>query len=506
MTQSTGDQSQLVDMLQATLPDRNGHEGLLGDDEVSDYDKFFHRALSHCSIPTNLYNHDQHRLITQPDSQIFPDILTKAADATSDCRFVMCDGRLFFVCDAATRWPDTPDNVSSVAAHLDADLLASIGTQGDGIVVLTANEYRLLGHLMCGFDLKTAADILGANYDTKRKQIQKILSKLGFNTQTSLLRTLAISTTATMLDELLTDTQRDTEIILAKKHYGPQIVINRISLGQGLEVPVWDFGDRKDRPVLFFHSMLAPVIFNEDLVKHLKQHKLRLLMIPRHFLGFAGTVPAEVRQARLIAAIAETVSYMTDEPLLCLGDSAGCSWAVRFAHSHPERVAHLYLAATPQSSSSWQRPTIFTDISTRLRRDDRVIAGITRLYNAIARVPSLSQRALLHMYRTSPADLASLENAFKSQNLFDWLKLIANHALSASIDEFANLQRDWIGDLNKLNLPVTFLHGQQDPICPVNEIESFAHDLSGGSILIFSDAGHFVIGQKLPKILEAIAA
>jgi pimeloyl-ACP methyl ester carboxylesterase len=168
-------------------------------------------------------------------------------------------------------------------------------------------------------------------------------------------------------------------------------------------------------------------------------------------------------------------------------------------------VSELHLSATPQSGANLISPTLFSDVSSRIRSSEQIIYGLTRIYNTISRSPVFSKRALSYMYRSSPADLATLERAFSDLQLSDWLTLIANRAVHSSLDEVVSLQRDWISDLFEMKVPVTFWHGTEDPICPIEEIQALAANLENASFKVFDGAGHFLISQKLDDLAAAFA-
>ena len=495
--------SELAQTVYSAVPHRQ-HAVPDGSRQQSEAERFFFRSFGHCDFPLALYDTNQDAVVLGPNGSEFPARLKPHQNRAAGCGFVMGQGRLFFTLDVPERWPHAPTDVAYVAAqvkvgHLPAiDVATSIGS-------LTNSEFELLGYLLEGLDLKAAAQAVGANYDTKRKQIQRILEKLGFKSQMAMLRSISVSLTAHLIEELLSQLPSDAEAALARKHYGQSLIVTRISIGQGLEVPVWDIGDRNGTPVVYFHSMLTPVIFSDSLPAILREHNLRMLMVPRHFVDVNEIPDSDARQRHIVDGIAAALSYLTSAPLICLGDSAGCSWAVRFTHSHPEMVAELHLSATPQSGANLQSPTLFSDVSSRIKSSEQVLYGLTRIYNTIARSPVFSRRALSYMYRSSPSDLATLEQAFSDLHLSDWLTLIANRALHSSLDEVVSLQRDWIKDISDIEVPVTFWHGTEDPICPIEEIERLVTDLEDANFKIVKGAGHFLISQKLDDLASAFS-
>lgn len=468
-------------------------------------ERFFYRTFGHSHLSVGLYDQANGLVASDPIGHPFPLRLVRPEGQKSGSGFILANDGLYFTFDGLDRWPDVPSSAAFVAAHISPAQLISVAARTAPPGKLTPSEFQLVGLLLEGLDLKTAAARIGATYDTKRKQIQKILEKLGLNSQTALVRTLALDLTVWLVNELLTQPAHDAETLLAKKHYGKTITINRVTVADSPEIPIWDFGARSGRPVLYFHSMLAPVILTRDLHSKLMAQNLRLLMMPRHFVGLESAMSPDTRQDRAISSLARALDYLTEDKLLCIGDSAGCGWAARFVAANPDRVSGLVLASTPQALPVTEQRTLFAEVSARIKQDRFVVSGMTRLYNTIARAPDLAQRALSYMYRQSPADLATLDAAFIDGQLADWLRLIANQAIHTSMDEVMNLQRNWTHDLRAIPVPLLFLHGNQDPICPASSAQDMADMMPNAAIHRFDDAGHFLLGQKFDEICRMLS-
>nr|WP_321507974.1 alpha/beta hydrolase [uncultured Celeribacter sp.] len=468
-------------------------------------DRFAHRQFARSSFPVNLYDAAGVRRIDGflgDGHTAFPQEMRMPQSSSSGCAFVVKDDTLFVLYDRLERWEDVPDALALVAVRLDRDRFGSLMPEAPDPQSLTQSEYLLLSHMLAGLDLRAAAAVMGASYDTKRKQIQTVMEKLGARNQAALLRALALDITARVLDEILPKEHQSYETSLVKRQFGKDVVISKITIGEGVEVPVWDFGARRGRPVLYFHNMLAPTVFDRDIIAELKRNNLRWIVIPRHFLNFAGVLGAQARVEKLTAALAETLAYLSDDPVVCIGESAGVPWAVNFARRFPHQVSHLVLSATPKPPDTGpvaKDPSLYEEMSQRLRRDERVLSGLTRIYNAIARMPSLAQRGLLHMYRHSPADTLFLERTFRQGYLSEWLRVIANEGTLASIDELMNLQRNWEDELTQVGCDITFVHGAEDPVCPAEAMAHMVGHLPNAQCEIVEDAGHFVLMQHFPR-------
>ncbi|WP_417280534.1 alpha/beta fold hydrolase [Celeribacter sp.] len=480
---------------------------LLNPKNEAQSERFFFRHFAQCRLPINLYDASGTRQINSyaPDSEmVFPTQLRMARQSVSGCAFVVIEGKLFFLYDRVERWPDVPDHIAFFAVHLDSPRLAALSVEFP-TMALTPSEYVLLAHLLSGKDLQTAAEATGASYDTKRKQIRTVLDKFRAKTQTALLRALSLDITAAVLDEILPLQDRRPETAQVKRQFGRAVVVNHLSIGEGDEIPIWEFGARRGQLVLYFHSMLSPVLFDEDMIRALKAQNLRILLVPRHFLSFTREAEPEVRMARFSQAMAEIVDYLTDEPILCLAESAGVPWAAHFVRHHPDHVSKLILCGTPQLFKAVKdsaSPTIFVDMSHRLRSDTRVLIGLTQVYNTLSRVPAFAQKGLGHMFRKSEADMACLRTLFERAHLSDWLRLIANHATLASIDEMISLQRDWHADLLATRCPMVMLHGREDPISPIEDAAAIAKNLPKALFEPVENAGHLVFSEAIDHVLS----
>ena len=453
-------------------------------------ESFFYRNFAHFGLEGNLYDRNGARQIDPllQEAPGFPAVMKMPQDAVSGCAFVVHEETLYFLYDRLERWEDAPEHLAFVALRIAPEALIELSESDLSPTSLSRSEYVLLAMLLAGHSLASAAEALGARYDTKRKQIQRVLEKFGADSQTSLLRRLSLEITARLLDALLARARHKHETALLRRQFGRDVVINSVTIGAGGEVPVWEFGSRRGRPILYFHNMLSPLAFQGEFSEQLCANDLRWLVVPRHFLGQDMPVDADRRMAHLTRALSETVAHLIDAPLICLGDSAGVSWAVHFARHNPGMIDHLVLSATPQPlqlRTSDQPLTLYGELSERLRRDIRVTAGLARIYNALARVPGMARKGLRHLYRHSPADLATLEELFAQAYLLEWLRVIATVGTNSSMDELRGLQRNWLADLKTLDCAISFVHGLDDTISPIAEIESLGDIVKSAAFLRF---------------------
>lgn len=469
-------------------------------------ERFFYRHFTERGLSINLYDSAGRRQINPVlprEVSPFPNLMTMPPDAAEGVAFLAVDDTLFFLYDRIEHWSGAPGHLAFVALKVEAECLCELTRSDLPGTELSKSEYVLLSLLLSGHSLKSAAEQIGASYDTKRKQVQNVLEKFGADSQTSLLRKLSLELAASLLDQIRPAQGQSREFTKVFSQFGNDVVVSNITIGNGIEVPVWEFGARQGRPVLYFHNMLSPIVFSEDLVAALRENGLRWLVVPRHFLGRDMPFETGIRMERLTHALARTIDVLTDDPVICLGDSAGVSWAIHFARHHPQKVAHLVLSAVPTPAPpkpNSQYNTLYSEVAGMLRDNPLTLAGLARLYNALARIPLLARRGLRHMYRHSEADSATLEALFERGHIFEWLQLIANLGTHSSIDELGALQRNWRADLERLDCPVTCIQGVEDPISPVGGIEDLCARLPAVAFHPVANAGHFVLAQAFPDI------
>jgi pimeloyl-ACP methyl ester carboxylesterase len=52
---------------------------------------------------------------------------------------------------------------------------------------------------------------------------------------------------------------------------------------------------------------------------------------------------------------------------------------------------------------------------------------------------------------------------------------------------------------------VSFLHGEEDPISPLQDIRAIAHTMPNGALQSFEGAGHLLLIQQFDALMRSIA-
>ncbi|MAM13742.1 MAG: hypothetical protein CML23_25475 [Rhizobiaceae bacterium] len=455
--------------------------------------QFLHRALPDFDLPGAVFDAGGDKVLSVDETEKLPENLALPENGDEGIAFRACNGRLVVLFNLRRHWSCVPDDALWLALELDQAFVEEV-TLTSG-ARLTGSEYQLLGCLLAGFDLKEAAAALNTSYDTKRKQLQVIFQKFDVASQAALTRTLSLRLLGFFTEAFGRRAPASPERTLLRRHYGRDVLVHSVALENGTELPVWEFGDRKGKPCLYFHSLLSPTVLCNDKVKILNRNGLRWLVVPRFFSpGASSAEPSHVLETQT-EAVAEYIRHFVGGPVTCVATNAGVSWAVHFAARFPELTECLMLAGVPHPpsmASGSKNRGLQSALTNASRKNPHIFAALVRAYAAIARRPELAGRAYRHGYRESPADLAVIEHYIDTGWALDWLSLIAERSTTSIVADLATNQRDWAAQAKTLPMPVSLLQGAQDKMCPPEVASELATQIAA-PLAIVPDAGHLLV-------------
>ncbi|WP_292052269.1 MULTISPECIES: alpha/beta hydrolase [unclassified Martelella] len=457
--------------------------------------QFLYTFLPDFGLPGAVFDAGGCKVLSVDETEKLPENLALPESNDDGVAFRACNGRLVVLFNLRRYWPAAPDGALWLALELErAFVEESIVTSGAG---LTNSEYQLLACLLAGLDLKEAAVALNTSYDTKRKQLQVIFQKFDVASQAALTRTLSIRLLGYFTESFGRRSPASPERALLRRHYGRDVLVHSVALENGTELPVWEFGDRKGKPCLYFHSLLSPTVLCDDKIEILNRNGLRWLVVPRFFSpGASGADPSRFLETQT-EAVAEYICHFVGGPVTCVATNSGISWAVHFAARFPELTECLMLAGVPyppsMASGSTNRglQSALTNVS---RKNPHVFAALVRAYAAIARKPELAGRAYRHGYRESPADLAVIERYLETGWALDWLSLIAERSTTSIVADLTVNQRDWAAQAKELPVPVSLLQGAQDKMCPPEVASELATQIAA-PLAVVPNAGHLLVAS-----------
>ncbi|MEM1301293.1 MAG: alpha/beta fold hydrolase, partial [Pseudomonadota bacterium] len=162
--------------------------------------------------------------------------------------------------------------------HWTPDMLAfSISEFG-----LTEAEVEVLVKLLIGASHAQAADELGKSRETVKAQAKSILRKFGASQMTDV--------HATALAYAYLGPSGAVTQLAPPTMSGPTLSSARIvSVGQGREVQVFEYGDPDGQPILFWHGLIVGPFFTPHMIASFRAAGLRVIGISRP--GFGRSSP-----------------------------------------------------------------------------------------------------------------------------------------------------------------------------------------------------------------------
>ncbi len=466
--------------------------------------EFFYAGLPAFDMPCCLLDADGQTihvgdLAFRPESLQLPDMNEHGVFMAEH------DNHLVLLLDIRRNWADPPADAVWLALQVGPRFFDAMTASPEA--GLTNSEYQLLACLLAGHDLKQAAERLNASYDTKRKQLQVIFQKFDVTSQAALTRLVSTRLMGYFIETLSRPLDRRPERKILARHYGRDVLVHSVALESGKELPVWEFGDRRGRPCIFFHGLISPTVLCDDKIAQLNRHGLRWIVVPRFFVSGAAKAHPLGFLESYTDALAEYVRHFIGEPVTLVAANSGVSWAVYFANRHPELAARMVIAGAPyppQQSIGAADRSMQAALSNALRQRPFVLSALVRSYAMLARSPALAARAYRHAYRDNPADLATIDRYLDTGWALDWLRLIGERATASVVADLAVNERGWESEAVNLQLPLSVLHGEEDMMCPPAAMESFCEGISNAELQFVPDAGHHVAASHF-ELLCALA-
>jgi pimeloyl-ACP methyl ester carboxylesterase len=236
-------------------------------------------------------------------------------------------------------------------------------------------------------------------------------------------------------------------------------------------------GGGEGPPLLLVHGFGGAAWNFTELVPHLAGRRLLIPDLPGH--GASTPLPA----APTLAAFADAIAGILDEPAGVLGHSLGGVVALRLAERRPDLVRGLVLAAAAGISSSTRRAELTIALAGIVQPGR--IAG--RRATRIAASQRL-RRLVFGGYEVSNPDLLT------ERAVHGFLRGPTLHtdALGAGLALAADDPRR---DLDRVRCPVLVLWGGRDRQVPVEDGFEYARRLRAPFRLI-ADCGHLLIGER----------
>ena len=379
----------------------------------------------------------------------------------------------------------------------------SWGPEAKGLLAqrfdLTDVETEIVGQFIAGVPLKQIAENRGRSYQTVRNQFQTVLEKTGCPNQADLLR-LLLGTSY-----LFSQIQTLADAVISAPVPGRNIAMARPN-GRFFDVQL--FGDMNGEPFICLPSIFGlPITAAIDA--KLRAQNLLMLGIARPGFGETSHPAAGQNLAECLAGdITALLDSMEIERCVFVGRASAAPMLFEVANRLPDRVTHAI-------SVNGMVPRPYVDMQSVVSSWTKSLFSASRMSPTIAalilgagnrlRLQMGTVRFFSKMYRRSAVDTAAVLNPDICQSLERGIQYVTDQGLRAGTQDMIGGFQDWRDTVKPLKMPITLLHGVDDPHVPINAVREFAEAFSDQIELIeFADGGGLLNYTHADQIFELI--
>lgn len=273
----------------------------------------------------------------------------------------------------------------------------------------------------------------------------------------------------------------------------------KIVHARGIDIASQSFGSSSDPAILLIMGATASMLaWPEELCVGLAKKGLFVIRFDHRDTGSSTTVtPGEAEYS--VEDMAEDViaimdSYNLDKVTL-MGMSLGGFIAQIVALTHPPRVRSIILVGTePLGWDGVELPHISREF----------LDHFSNLPALDWSNPKAVVDFLLTSERLSHGTGQPFDEAAALRRVQD---VIARAGNPASMFNHASIstREDWTGRFRDITCPTLVIHGEDDPILPVENGRAIAAGIERAELVILHGIGHELAAATLPEIVERVA-
>jgi len=348
--------------------------------------------------------------------------------------------------------------------------------------------------------LRDIAKADGVSYNTRRRQIETALAKLGVHSQVEAVRL----TYVTLVDRLLlamgeAEASRSGIAKLAKL-YGDDVRFHWIHLSGSPPIRMVEIGDPAGRPVLLFSTFIFPCGPSPEGIADVRKAGFRVIIPFRPGFFDAPELSGRSKPAGILAAWSEQcnalLSFLNLDKVHIASVSFTAVWAADFARWFPDRVESMVFISAPQPSYLWhtqaRTTSVFHSLASIIEKAPWLAKPIVRLHAAQMRSHKGSLKAWHRTYKNSPHDLADIELMVRDRRALEVMPLVIGESISGVANDLRVLLYPWENYVAGLDVPLYFVHGQHDQISPLPFTEKLTGSLPQAQLHIVEGKGHLL--------------
>lgn len=390
--------------------------------------------------------------------------------------------------------PDTRLRCLSISPTVFYHVIDRFNPQAE----LSKSEKRVVFQMVAGVDLRRAAADDGVSYETKRMHVKNASLKLQCGGQKEIMRKIL----GQMVHLLTLSDAESANMDIAESYVSryladdTRLTVQRLANGRLLRV--LESGPSDGKPVVMIHGIMFPLILC-GLSKHLHDAHIRLIVPIRTGFLETGSTSELAPGYDLIAAslddIAIFVRSSSLSPVTIVGQSLGAPVAMRFSSSYPDLVSRIVLLSTNLARTTVSKENQAGEFYGAMRE----LAGKPEIFGILNRqfdryyADKDTCREILHsLFGASPADIDVLEGKISGTPAYEMFSIMYQNSIHGMTADFSFTMRNWNDLSKKLSVPVTIVHGGDDPLTGIDELREIEGPPDTSSTLRVDAGGHFI--------------
>jgi len=363
---------------------------------------------------------------------------------------------------------------------------------------LTNAEARLCEQLSQGRSVSEAAAISGIKASTNRSHLKKVFSKIGVNSQSTLIRILTQVSAASAIQEFSRQKNIKLDPDWRNGLISQQTLICQTSFGTKLTYS--KYGHPNGRPVLFFHCGFGARHHSRRMAEAAKANGILVYKFDRPGFGHSDLLPD--MSIKSIAKVTEDLlDHLKIKTIDAIGFGVGgrtlldciqfTSGRIKSANLYSFRgVVDGYTGSLMKRLSYliWNKPKIFMNF-----------IRILRLHSA----QGIAAKHLKEYFKDSIADKTYLSDKITLGQMLTEMHLSTRQDFKGSYCEHLNLKKPF-PDFNQpvYNIPIKFIYGDLDPFNSTQDNHRIIENIKHAQIINAKGWGQLHITHSLDDFLK----
>ncbi len=369
---------------------------------------------------------------------------------------------------------------------------------------LTSAEVEIVRGIALGLPVKDIAESRGRSQETVRTQLRSILAKTETHSQSELVRAvLGLMDVASMSTEAVTAVALTGDL--------DPLAFQELTAPDGRRLEWIEFGSPTGRPVLFMHMDYGLIRWPVPAERAARLRNLRVIVPVR--AGY-GRSDLHRRGKDHLAGVTEdyltVLEYLNIRRCAIIAMGADLRFALSMSQARPDLftgilgcAAQLPLrtAAQYDRMDKWQR-----FILANARYAPKVLPFLVKAGFSLARRLG-KEKFFAQVNGGSAADLAAFarpdvrEAVLVGSEVSMGAKISAHEAFTR---ECIGSEKDWSHLVQRAQVPIFLLQGDQDPQTPVLTIRELMLDFPNVEVRFLPNTGQLLFFAEWPQVLDAL--